>query len=356
MDICIRTQRSGAGGWGHLVRTATWVRYLEHMLPGARVVVMGEFDAAAESFLRRRVRRLCCLPEALPVRHELEFWPLPRRPALVVLDMPYCSLERQLVWRASGAVTWLLDEYGVQPHHSDVVVCSPWASGHEQRVRDDVHYLQGVEYIVVDPAFRHARHAIQERQSGPAHQVLVMLGQRIAPATYAAVADGISRIPGVVPTYLLHQDTEEAQLESLRPYMNDARVILGTDCVEDYMTTADFALISAGHAKYEAACVGLPMALIAADEDQAAVAEAFCLAGAADFLGVQRHIDAERIANYGGNVLFDGWYLQQMSEVAMDLVDGRGMDRLFELVRERLLQPGPDHVRSLLEEASKSRH
>ena len=356
MDICIRTQRRGADGWGHLVRTATLARYLEEMLPCSRVVVMGEFDKVAEGFLRRRVRRLCLLPEGVSPRHELEFWPLPRRPSLVVLDMPYCAADRQLVWKASGAVTWLLDEYGEQTHRSDVVVCAPWLSaGHEYRLRDEVQYLRGIEYMVVDPAFRHARHATQ-RQPGPARNVVVMLGLRITPATYGAVADGVSRIPGLVPTYLLHQDTDEEQLDALRPYMNDARVVLGTDCVADYMATADFAFMSAGHAKYEAACAGLPMALIAADEGQAAVAEAFALAGAADYLGMQRHVDAERIADYGRHVLFDGWYLQQMGQVGMDLVDGHGVDRLFEHLQEWLLQPGGDHVRSLLDEAAKSRH
>jgi hypothetical protein len=104
------------------------------------------------------------------------------------------------------------------------------------------------------------------------------------------------------------------------------------------LATADLALLGAGTMKFEAACLGRPMLLLAAADDQRPVGPAFAATGAARYLGDGRTIDPESVAEAVQTLLADRPGLEALGATAASLVDGAGADRIAAAV-VRLLQP-----------------
>jgi UDP-2,4-diacetamido-2,4,6-trideoxy-beta-L-altropyranose hydrolase len=104
------------------------------------------------------------------------------------------------------------------------------------------------------------------------------------------------------------------------------------------LATADLALLGAGTMKFEAACLGRPMLLLAAADDQRPVGPPFAATGAARYLGDGRTIDPDAVAEAVRTLLADPVGLAALGSTAASLVDGVGADRIAAAV-VRLLQP-----------------
>jgi spore coat polysaccharide biosynthesis predicted glycosyltransferase SpsG len=104
------------------------------------------------------------------------------------------------------------------------------------------------------------------------------------------------------------------------------------------LATADLALLGAGTMKFEAACLGRPMLLLAAADDQRPVGPAFASTGAARYLGDGRTIDPDAVAEAARTLLADRPGLAALGSSAASLVDGAGADRIAAAV-VRLVQP-----------------
>lgn len=104
------------------------------------------------------------------------------------------------------------------------------------------------------------------------------------------------------------------------------------------LATADLALLGAGTMKFEAACLGRPMLLLAAADDQRPVGPPFAATGAARYLGDGRTIDPDVVAEAVRRLLADRPSLAALGSTAASLVDGAGAERIAAAV-VRLGQP-----------------
>lgn len=104
------------------------------------------------------------------------------------------------------------------------------------------------------------------------------------------------------------------------------------------LATADLVLLGAGTMKFEAACLGRPMLLLAAADDQRPVGPAFAATGAARYLGDGRTLDPAEITEAAQTLLEDREGLATLGATAATLVDGAGADRIAAAV-VRLFQP-----------------
>lgn len=104
------------------------------------------------------------------------------------------------------------------------------------------------------------------------------------------------------------------------------------------LATADLALLAAGTMKFEAACLGRPMLLVAVADDQLPVGPAFAATGAARYLGDGRTMDPAAVAAAVTALLADGAARSELGASAARVVDGDGADRIATAV-QRLVQP-----------------
>jgi spore coat polysaccharide biosynthesis predicted glycosyltransferase SpsG len=98
------------------------------------------------------------------------------------------------------------------------------------------------------------------------------------------------------------------------------------------IATADLLVFGAGTMKFEAACLGRPMVLVAAADDQGPVGPAFAATGAARYLGDGRTIDPEVVAAAVSDLLDDAGSRQELADTARRVIDGDGAARIADAV------------------------
>jgi UDP-2,4-diacetamido-2,4,6-trideoxy-beta-L-altropyranose hydrolase len=95
---------------------------------------------------------------------------------------------------------------------------------------------------------------------------------------------------------------------------------------------ADVGVISGGVLKYEAAATGLPMLLLAAVAHQVGVAKAFASSGAGEYLGTLDAVDPAGVARRALALLRDREERHRVALRSRELVDGRGAERVADLL------------------------
>lgn len=101
------------------------------------------------------------------------------------------------------------------------------------------------------------------------------------------------------------------------------------------LAAADLVVSGAGTMKYEAACLGRPMLLLAAADDQLAVGPGFAAVGAARYLGDGRTAEPSAVAAAVHELLADAEARRRLGSTAAAVIDGAGADRIVTAI-ERL--------------------
>ena len=102
----------------------------------------------------------------------------------------------------------------------------------------------------------------------------------------------------------------------------------------DRLASAHLVVAGAGTMKFELACLGRPMLLVAAADDQRPVGPAFAATGAARYLGDGRSIDPDQVGTAVGSLLDDREARATLGVTAARVVDGGGADRLAQAFLE----------------------
>jgi spore coat polysaccharide biosynthesis predicted glycosyltransferase SpsG len=99
------------------------------------------------------------------------------------------------------------------------------------------------------------------------------------------------------------------------------------------VASADLVLLGAGTMKFEVACLGRPMLLLAVVDDQLPVGPPFAATGAAEWLGDGREIDPASVVELVAALIADPAQQQTMGRNAAATIDGRGGSRIAEVIR-----------------------
>ncbi len=100
------------------------------------------------------------------------------------------------------------------------------------------------------------------------------------------------------------------------------------DDLVERLAGADVVVLGAGTMKFDAACLGRPVILLAVADDQLPVGPAFAATGAARFLGDGRTIQPAAVAAEVGKLLADPAARAALGSRAAEVVDGLGADRI----------------------------
>jgi UDP-2,4-diacetamido-2,4,6-trideoxy-beta-L-altropyranose hydrolase len=262
---------------------------------------------------------------------------------LMALDVQGYAPETVLAAAAPGAII-VSDTYELDQSAMDAIA----ASGRRHLVVDDFAQLSrwpcelvvnpnlgadvsaygGAVAVAAGPRYALLRdevriHGVEQRRvRDKADRVLVCLGGGTWPGKSYEFLDRLGR--------LAEQGVE------IRAAV-DADVPAGVHAVAqrslpEQLVWADVGVLSGGVVKYEAACTSLPMLLLAAVEHQRGVAEAFVMAGAAEYLGPLDAVSVDDVAAHVEVLLGRTERRRELAHRARELVDGRGVERVADLL------------------------
>jgi Spore coat polysaccharide biosynthesis protein, predicted glycosyltransferase len=104
------------------------------------------------------------------------------------------------------------------------------------------------------------------------------------------------------------------------------------------MHAADLSVGAPSSASWERCCLGLPTLLIGVAENQRRVASALADAGAAQYLGWYDEVRAVDVVSAIEHLRSDPSRLASMSRAAAAVTDGRGAERVVEVIQSTVLR------------------
>jgi spore coat polysaccharide biosynthesis predicted glycosyltransferase SpsG len=251
-----------------------------------------------------------------------------RRIDALVLDS--YALDADIVAKAAraGPVAVFRDDRAVGPELLSID-CSPGAEPGAGR-------LAGPSFMPLPPVFATMHEQTRSKAAKGRESIMVAFGARDSANHTALAFDALRRLStpprtvAVVPRSALHYDSVVALLAEL-PW---AERLDETASIRDVYAGCDLAIGAPGVSQYERACCGVPAILIAQNEMQKPLVAAWAETGAAA-LGEP---DPQALAAIVGALMDDPERLGNMRARALDIVDGRGAERLANALEERLAQ------------------
>jgi hypothetical protein len=101
----------------------------------------------------------------------------------------------------------------------------------------------------------------------------------------------------------------------------------------DVMATCAFAVSTSGVSLYDLLASGIPTIALAANRLQLRTAMAFEQRGAAVSAGLLESVSADTLLGHSANILKDPSLARQLADRGQELVDGKGLSRVVEIVR-----------------------
>lgn len=201
-------------------------------------------------------------------------------------------------------------------------------------VGPDTRLMLGPDYALLRPEFGRSREdSLAARQVRPPRRILVSAGLTDPFNVTIMLLDAISRIRCSLAVDVVI-GSGCPHLVAIHEAAHNIGASVHVDCTDiaRLMAAADLALGAPGATSWERCCLGLPSLLLILAENQRPNAAALESAGAAMVLGDRRSLDATAVACSLAEVLDDVRKLSQMSACAAAICDGRGLDRVGELL------------------------
>lgn len=201
--------------------------------------------------------------------------------------------------------------------------------------------LAGIDAAVIRGQVLRQRSARPARNESP--RVLVVMGGSDPTGLTSRVVAGLDRIADPIEVTVvdpLRRTGVEARAERSR---HSCTVYGYVDDLPALARAHDLVISAAGTSTWDFACMGLPMALVCAVENQRAGYRAALRVGLARGLGEPPHVDLEGRVGELGRILDQSFLLHDESERSRRTVDGLGAWRIVATWEQLLETPIRDH-------------
>jgi UDP-2,4-diacetamido-2,4,6-trideoxy-beta-L-altropyranose hydrolase len=370
MNVVIRVDASRRIGLGHLARCRTLAAALRDA--GARVrFICRQHPGHQIDALRAEGYRVSALP-APPQRHAADgdyaAWlgvsqdqdAAETIAALTPESPPEAMTERGVdifsadwlivdhygldsewarLLRAHARKIMVVDDLADRPHDCDLLLDQNFSMGAAPRYGDllppSAQTLLGPRYALLRPEYGQTRSGLRGRD-GHLRRVLVFFGgtdpENLTGSVLEALSDptlahlGVDIIVGANNPNA-HELTAQA---AKRP---GTKLHLPRPHLADLMAAADLAIGAGGATTWERCCLGLPSVVVSIAENQRPACEALAAAGVIDYLGHHDQASVDMIRVALRRISQHSADLTNLSRAGLDLVDGRGVERVTHVMQ-----------------------
>lgn len=238
-----------------------------------------------------------------------------------------------------GYVQWLKSFAGVVVTMDDAGDEAQAADARLNALYHTANALNDLAYLPLRREFAQ-RHAEPKLIRQPVRELLITQGggdtYGFTPRIIEALA-GLTSRPHctVVLGPAFRHEAELAQALCAAPL--DATLVRNAEQMDLLMAEADLAVTAGGLMLCELACVGTPSLVVCAERFELETARRFEEAGAARVLGFGGELDYSLVPHAVDQLCADTEARARMSRCGKALIDGRGCERIIQLLRERAM-------------------
>jgi UDP-2,4-diacetamido-2,4,6-trideoxy-beta-L-altropyranose hydrolase len=244
------------------------------------------------------------------------------------------------VLRSSCKRIMVIDDLADRQHNCDLLLDQNYGSSVERYsglVPADCTQCYGPEYALLKPIYAERRAQLPP-WDGQARRVLIYFGggtdaanlTRLAVQAFQALELAHFELDIVVGAAYEHQ----LSLEELVTQRGNATIHRQLPDLADLMAIADFAIGAGGATTWERCCMGLPSIVISIAENQRPACEALSADKLIDYLGQVGQVTPDFIRDRVLLLLKTPYLLRHLTERGMELVDGKGAERILNEVRD----------------------
>ena len=346
--IAIRCDAGPSIGVGHLMRCIALAEEL--VSRDADVVFVGELRSptwAVEQLGLLGAQVVTAPPDA----HSCVRWLLDHRVDGLVIDS--YTVERDLSRQAgaSGLTVLVVSDGDVRGQDADVVVDQNLGAEYDGAYKDlPGTCLLGLDYVLLRQAIRRLRPPAprtgEPRGSRP--RVLAFFGGTDAADAAPTGAQLLLETAAAIDVTVVAPSPVTADALRRLPVLPDQNVLIiePTSRIAELAVDADLVVSASGTSTWELMCLGVPTALVRVADNQLIGYRATTEAGLASGLGEIRELDtnaeARRAAVSALTGLVDSRLLRrQLSRSGWQRVDGRGRERVADVLLARVAQRTP---------------
>jgi UDP-2,4-diacetamido-2,4,6-trideoxy-beta-L-altropyranose hydrolase len=256
--------------------------------------------------------------------------------SVVVVDGYQFNAEYQRCIKEAGLRLLIIDDNAHLDHYyADVLVNQNLhATKLDYQCDPETVLLLGPRYALLRQEFLRWK---TWKRTIPHHarRILITLGGMSNPAYYMKVVEYIEGIESVECDIIFGSTEPPVSLEEKAQLMPErVRLYKQVKDMPALMAGADIAISSSGSTMWEIAFMGLPSILFVLSHNQQEVAESLSSIDAVEYLGWLDQVDAIQAASSIEALLEDQETRMRMSQQLTNLVDGLGVGRVIQVIKE----------------------
>lgn len=197
--------------------------------------------------------------------------------------------------------------------------------------------LLGPRYALLRPEFSERHAQAGQRQFEPVRRILVFFGGTDPTGETLKALDALDilDLPDVTVDVVVgngnpHREVIEARCQE----RENTNFYCQVNTMADLLLQADLAIGAGGTTTWERLCLGLPAVVTAIASNQTQISRDVAGAGCQVFLGSESYVTAEILAGAVRELCQDGARRQAMSRQGLEMVDGEGLQRVCDTMRQ----------------------
>lgn len=326
MSVLFRADTSRKIGFGHISRCLALAERLRQL--GIHVTFSCSNQIHSSSFAIKD-EKVSLLPTEYLDDHDWDW---------LVIDHYGLDREFETQMRARVKRILVIDDLADRAHDCDVLLdqnlYDDAASRYENLVPKHCKLLLGPQFSLLQSAFREAREGL--RRANGFRRLLVSFGGSDPTNETSKVLHAIrlvSRRKFQVDVLMGRWNANQRELQSIARNMPGVVLHENTDRVADLMRASDVAIGAGGTTTWERCCLGLPSITMAVADNQVAICETLAHQGYQTYLGRAEGVSISAITETLRFSSANFSAIREMGLKSMELVDGRGSDRVAEVMR-----------------------
>ncbi len=345
MRAVFRADGSPEIGMGHIMRSVVLAEELKR--GGCQVVFMSREDEATHKLLKEKSIEVHTISdESLPLHGDLmkEKETIKAvlkkiQPDVVVTDSYDITASYLETIKPYCKVLVSIDDLAEIEFCSDIIVNGN-LKGEQMRYKTsnpDVKLLLGPRYILLGNQFRELQG--KEKSLDLIENILVTMGggdvMNLTPKViraFSGISHNIAIRVMLGPAFNNLDEIKVAINESKRSF----EILRNPKNIAELMFQADLAVSGGGSTLYELAVAGTPSIVLCQARNQLELADALDKYGTVVNLGDGRKVDEEKIKNTLEYLMRAPDVVRMMKERCRELVDGRGVVRVVDVIEKEL--------------------
>ena len=330
--LYFRTRGGPVHGWGNIIRLSSFAEYCRRR--GHKdVCFFVEGPEEVVAYLNHCRFQVIELPEDVSLGDESNIFSKYSKPDVLIVEMEDCNYYRQQMLNEHTHKLVVFDDLLDHQYCADLVVCGQELPnyGNKEISNPDTQFLLGFNYFLCRPEF--VNYAERDRSfSDSIKDVLISLGGGQYDVGYIKAAYALAEFKETItPTFVLGYADQDRLKEEIREILPHAKIFGGVKEIEKMFWQTDFAIVSGGYNKLEAAITSTPAVIISVQWHQIPLSEEFSKITGMPYVGYMSFVTPENIRTQIEN-LQSLSKRKELSYKAHTVIDGKGFYRVYSLV------------------------